>query len=94
MSQEKIEEIMAKYSPYKENSDNLKIFKLQFDTILITVIAENESDAINALIEYEDSDIFIDPDGQYQYDFGDDYIIPITITEVPLKRGLIQYESH
>lgn len=70
----------------------MKIYQIQIDTMLLTLIAENENHAFKLLNE-KDKNVFI-KNGKYKYKWSDDFIEEFEIIEVPMESGIIQWESH
>lgn len=69
-----------------------RVFQVSVDTILITLIAENESVIFDYLVQSDSS--FFEENGEIFIDFGDDCHEKCEITDVTDKLGVIQYESH
>jgi len=70
----------------------MKIYQIQIDTMLLTIIAENEMKAFN-LLKSKDDRAYIE-NGIFKYKWDETYIEDFTIDEVPLKESIIQWESH
>jgi len=70
----------------------MRVFQIMVDTMLITVLAENQTQAIKFLKE-EDFDFIMENDDLH-YRFDDSYKEVCRITDVTNKRGIIQYEQH
>lgn len=74
----------------------MKIFRVSYDTICITLIAEDLVDVMNLLNEeekfYATNDYTIE-NGIMYYNFGP-YLEPCNVEEIPFERGIIQFEAH
>jgi len=70
----------------------MRVFQINFDTCLLTVIAKNQNQAIQYLQEEDDDFIMLNDDLQYKFD--ESHTEVCIITDVTDKRGIIQYEQH
>ena len=70
----------------------MKIYQIQIDTMLLTLIGENKQQAFD-LLSAKDDNVFIE-NGLYKYRWDESYVEEFQIVEVPLKVGIIQWESH
>ena len=70
----------------------MEIYQIQIDTMLLTIIAESETNAFELLKEKDDN-VYIE-NGVYKYKWSDDYIEDFSINKIEMKEGIIQWESH
>lgn len=76
----------------------MKIFRVSYDTICITLIAEDKEDVMKLLNEeekfYATNDYTIE-NGVMYYNFGPSVPLePCNVEEISFERGIIQFEAH
>ncbi len=81
------------YERIPKEKTPLKLFQIQVDSMTLTLLAKNEVDAFNIFKSINDDEIYIES-GVYHYRFNDEYSEPFEITEVPMVKGIIHWESH
>ncbi len=89
-----VREALAKHKTPIIPDKDMKIFQLSFDCTYITLYAKDRLDAIQVFRESDNGvEVFLKgKDAYIKWDENHDE--KVNIEEVPMKRGIIQYESH
>jgi len=70
----------------------MKIYQIQINTMLLTIMAKNQMNAFN-LLKAEDDKVFME-NNTFKYKYSEAYIEDFTINEVPMKEGIVQWSTH
>lgn len=71
----------------------MKLYQINFDTVFITLIAEDVNDMVSLLNdEYDEINFYLENDKIFYTGFGEPY--ECIYNEVVFERGIIQHESH
>ena len=70
----------------------MKVYQIMYDSIIITIIAEDMKDVYQLLIE-DDANYYREGN-KVKYKWNEQYSDEVLIREIPLKRGIIHSESH
>ena len=71
----------------------MKIFKAQFDSTTITMMANSFDDAVLLLKEIDER-FYTDKDGNLKYEWNEKYSDVVDLNEQKSERGIIRWESH
>lgn len=71
----------------------MKIFKAQFDSTIITMMANSYDDAV-LLLKEKDNGFYTGKDGILKYKWDENYSDDVYLNEQKLERGIIRWESH
>ena len=71
----------------------MKVFKAQFDSTIITMMANSFDDAV-LLLKEKDNGFYTDKDGTLKYKWDEKYSDFVDLSEHKIERSIIRWESH
>jgi len=72
---------------------NMKVFKAQFDSVIITMLANSFDDSV-LLLKEKDSGFYTDLNGRLKYRWNEKDTDFVDLKEEKIERGIIRWESH